>query len=41
MLKPVPGVYRLVDTVGDAKLCWKNVSNEPIEVLRASPLFGE
>ena len=41
MLKPLAGTKRFTANVGDAKLCWKNVSKLPIDVRRASPLFGE
>ena len=41
ILKPLPGTNRLTASVGEAKLCWKNVNRLPIEVRRASPLFGE
>ena len=41
MLKPLPGTKRFTANVGDAKLCWKNVSKLPIDVRRASPLLGE
>ena len=41
MLNPLPGTNRFTDRVGEAKVCWKNVSKEPIEVRLASPLFGE
>jgi hypothetical protein len=40
MLKPVPGVYRLVATVGAANVCWKYCSNALTDIFRASPLLG-